>query len=147
MKTDFWVDIFVLVLMLLIFGCSTYRQPVGPSSGATRMTLEQLVDSRQKYFIYYNTRIVVFDPIENDNTIKVGRDWVLIEDGDKLTEILNRLALNPRVDPEVIYEIRGPNGDFFGYVIYAAGDLVSIKSVKSDTVRLTYNPQREPDGP
>ena len=111
------------------------------------MTLEQLVDSQQKYFIYYNTRIVVFDPIENDNTIKVGRDWVLIEDVDKLTDILNRLALNPRIDPEVIYEIRGPNGDFFGYAIYAAGDLVSVKSVESNTVRLTYNPQREPDGP
>ncbi len=147
MKANLSIRSLFLVLTLLFVTCSPYSQPVDPSSGATRMTLEQLVDSRQKYFIYYNTRIVVFDPIENDNIIKVGRDWVLIEDVDKLTEILNRLALNPRIDPEVIYEIRGPNGDFFGYAIYAAGDLVSVKSVESNTVRLTYNPQREPDGP
>jgi hypothetical protein len=137
----------VLVLTLLVITCSPYRQPVGPSSGSTRVTLDQLVHDQQQYFIYHNTRIVVFDPIENDRTIKVGRDWVLIEDAQQLTEIINRLALNPRIDPEVIYEIRGPVGDLFGYAIYAAGDLVSVNSVDPGTVRLTYNPQREPDGP
>lgn len=147
MKTNLPITILALALTLLILTCSPYSQPVAPSTGSTRVTLEQLMNSRPKYFIYYNTRIVVFDPIENLNTIKVGKDWILIEDADKLTDVINRLALNPRIDPEVIYEIRGPNGDFFGYVIYATGDLVSVQSVRPGTVRLAYSPQREPDGP
>lgn len=147
MKANLPIRILILAPTLLILTCSPYSQPVAPSTGSTRVTLEQLMNSRQQYFIYYNTRIVVFDPIENANTIKVGKDWILIEDGDELTDILDRLALNPRIDPEVIYEIRGPGGDFFGYAIYAIGDLVSVQSVRPGTVRLAYSPRREPDGP
>ena len=104
-------------------------------------------DSWQKYFIYYSTRIVVFDPIADDKTVTVHGDWKMIEKADKLADILGRLALNPRFDPADILEIRGPNGDFFGYMIVASGDLVSGKAAEANTVQLYYRPRRAADAP
>ena len=77
----------------------------------------------------------------------VQGDWIMIEDADKLTDILYRLEFNPRFDPDNILEIRGPDGDLFGYMLVAAGDLVSVKAAEANTVRLYYNPQRAPDAP
>ena len=71
----------------------------------------------------------------------------MIEDADKLSEILNRWGLNPRFDPDNILEIRGPGGDLFGYIIFASGDLVSVKVAEANTVLLYYSPQRAPDVP
>ena len=77
----------------------------------------------------------------------VQGDWIIIESAAKLTDILNRLELNPRFDPDDILEIRGPDGDLFGYMIVASGDRVSVKAAEANTVRLYYNPQRAPDAP
>ena len=72
---------------------------------------------------------------------------MVFEDAEKLTDILYRLEFNPRFDPDNILEIRGPDGDLFGYMFVAAGDLVSVKAAETNTVRLYYNPQRAPDAP
>jgi hypothetical protein len=138
---------FVILLTLMVLSCSQYGESRKPSANSTRVTLDQLQDSWQKYFIYYSTRIVVFDPVSDDKTVKFHGEWNMIEDAEKLSEILNRLMLNPRFDPDEILEIRGPNGDLYGYMIFASGDLVNIKAVAANTVRLYYNPQRAPDAP
>jgi hypothetical protein len=137
----------VIFLALIMLSCSQYGEARRPSAKSTRVTLEQLQDSWEKYFIYYSTRVVVFDPVNDDNTVEVRGDWILIEDAEKLSEILSRLALNPRFEPDEILEIRGPGGDLFGYMIFASGDLVSVKAAAANTVRLYYNPQRAPDAP
>ena len=136
-----------IVLALILLGCAPQGETRRPSSPAARMTPAQLQDSWQKYFIYYSTRIVVFDPIADDKTVTVHGDWKMIEKADTLADILGRLELNPRFDPADILEIRGPNGDFFGYLMVAAGDLISVKAAETNTVRLYYHPRRAPDAP
>lgn len=135
------------MLVLILLSRSQYGETRRPSSQSTRLTLAQLQGSWEKYFIYYSTRIVVFDPIGDDKTVAVHGDWIMIEDADKLAEVLNRLGLNPRFDPDDILEIRGPGGQLFGYMIFASGDRVSVKAPEANTVRLFYNPQRAPDAP
>jgi len=136
-----------ILLALITLSCSQYGESRRPSSQSTRVTLAQLQDSWQKYLIYYSTRIVVFDPIADDKTVTVHGDWNLIEEADKLSEILSRLELNTRFDPDDILEIRGPGGALFGYMIVASGDLVSVKAVEANTVLLYYSPRRAPDAP
>ena len=138
----------IAILLALIFlSCSQHGEIKSPSSQTSQLTLAQLQDRWEKYFIYYSTRIVVFDPISADKTVTVQGDWIMIEDADKLADILYRLEFNPRFDPYNILEIRGPDGDLFGYMLVAAGDLVSVKAAEANTVRLYYNPQRAPDAP
>jgi len=137
----------VILTALIMLSCSPRADIRRPSSESPRVTPEQLVGSWQKYFIYYSTRIVVFDPVNDDKTVVVGNDWIRVEDAAKLAEILSRLALNPRFDPEIILEIRGAGGDLFGYAVVASGDRVWVKAGDADTVRLYYRPQREPDAP
>ena len=139
--------VLVVLPVLIMAGCSQYGQTTEPIRRTTRVTFAQLQDNWGKYLIYYSTRIVVFDPIADDKTVQVHGDWNLIEAAEKLSEIFSRLMLNPRFDSEEIFEIQGPGGDLFGYMIFASGDLVSIKAVGANTVRLNYNPQRTPDAP
>ena len=136
-----------VLLALILLSCSQSGEIRRASSQSARVTLAQLQDSWQKYFIYYSTRIIVFDPIADDKTVTVHGDWNMIEDADKFSEILSRLKLNPRFDADDVLEIRGAGGDFFGYLIVASGDLVRIKATAADTVRLYYSPQRAPDAP
>ena len=137
----------VILLSLILLSCSQYGENRRPPSQSPRVTLAQLQDSWEKYFIYYSTRIVVFDPLSDDKTVTVQGDWIMIESAAKLTDILNRLELNPRFDPDDILEIRSPGGDLFGYMIVASGDWVSVKAAEANTVRVYYNPLRAPDAP
>ena len=136
-----------ILLVLILLSCSQHGETRSPTSQSSQVTLAQLQDRWEKYFIYYSTRIVVFDPISDDKTVTVRGDWILIEDADKLADILYRLQFNPRIDPDNILEIRGPEGDLFGFMLVAAGDLVSVKAAEENTVRLYYQPQRAPDAP
>ena len=136
-----------ILLALILLGCSQYGETRRPSSQSARVTLAQLQANWQKHLIYYSTRIVVFDPIADDKTVTVHGDWKIIEKADELSEILSRLGLNPRFDPDDILEIRGPGGDLFGYMILASGDMVSVKATETNTVQLYYNPRRAPDAP
>jgi len=136
-----------ILLALILLSCSQYGKTRRPFSQSSQVTLAQLQDRWEKYFIYYSTRIVVFDPISDDKTVTVQGDWIMIEDADKLADILYRLEFNPRFDSDNILEIRGPDGDLFGYMLVAAGDLVSVKAAEANTVQLYYNPQRAPDAP
>jgi|GEM_PF-4720662 len=136
-----------ILLALMLLSCSQHGETRSQTSQSSQVTLVQLQDRWEKYLIYYSTRIVVFDPIGDDKTVTVPGDWVIIEDADKLADILYRLEFNPRFDPDNILEIRGPDGDLFGYMLVAAGDLVRVKAAEANIVRLNYNPQRAPDAP
>ena len=134
-------------MVLLLLSCSQHGETRSPTSQSSQVTLAQLQDRWEKYFIYYSTRIVVFDPISDDKTVMVQGDWIMIEDADTLADILYRLKFSPRIDPDNIIEIRGPDGDLFGYMLAAAGDLVRVKTAEANSVRLYYLPQKAPDAP
>ena len=82
-----------ILLALIMLSCSQYGEARRPSAKSTRVTLTQLQNSWQKYFIYYSTRVVVFDPVNDDKTVEVHGDWILLNDAEKLSEILSRLVI------------------------------------------------------
>ena len=100
----------VLVFATVAAGCAhdtNFRRKPGRGTGITR---QQLQRNRSDYFIYYNMRIVVFDPISDRLTIQVGDHWVLIEDANELAAIFHRLDLMPREALAEIYQIVDSQG-------------------------------------
>ena len=137
----------LIVLIIVTVGCGHQTQYGLVPAQSADISLQQLQNSWTDYFIYYNTRIVVFDPITDAYTLQVGDRWVLIEDSNELTAIFSRLELSPRFDLDEIYQIMDPRGIIYGYLIYASGDLVSLKRINENTLRIYYSPQRPPDAP
>lgn len=137
----------VFVFIIITFSCThqaPYRLEPVQSGG---ITLQHLQTNWGDYFIHYNTRIVVFDPIADTHTIQVGDRWILIEDSKELAAIFSRLGLIPRKGLADIYQIVDSQGILYGYLIYASGDLVSFEKIDENNLRLYYQPQRAPDAP
>ena len=67
-----------ILLALILLSCSQHGETRSPSSQSSQVTLAQLQDRWEKYFIYYSIRIVVFDPISDDKTVTVQGDWIMI---------------------------------------------------------------------
>jgi len=82
-----------ILLALILLSCSQHGETRSPTSLSSQVTLAQLQDRWEKYFIFYSTRIVVFDPTSDDKTVAVQGDWIMIEDADKLADILYRLVI------------------------------------------------------
>jgi hypothetical protein len=137
----------VMALGVFLTGCAHEGKFRLRSVSDSGVTIEKLHQNWTDYFIHYSTRVVVYDPIGEPHTIQVGDRWVLIEDSKQLTAIFDRLEISPRFDPTDINEITGPNDDFYGYLIYARGDLISFEKIDENTLRLNYIPQRSPDAP
>lgn len=137
----------VFALTMITAGCAqqtNYRLEPAHKTGVTQQHLQQ---NWSDYFIYYNTRIVVFDSILDNRTIQVGDRWVLIEDSEELAAIFHRLELMPREDLTEVYQIVDSRGILFGYLIYDSGDFVSFEKIDENKVKLHYQPQRPPDAP
>ena len=100
----------VFILTIFTVGCSQqtkYRLEPGYSASVNHQLLQQ---NWSDYFIHYNTRIVVFDPIADTHTIQVGDRWILIEDSKELAAIFIRLGLIPRKGLADIYQIVDSQG-------------------------------------
>ena len=137
----------VFVLTIITSGCAQetkFRLQSGHDTGITRQQLQQ---NWSDYFIHYNTRIVVFDPVFDRLTIQVGDGWALVEYSKELDAIFQRLDLMPREGLTEIYQIVDSQGILYGYLVYASGDLVSFKKIDENTMKIYYQPRRAPDAP
>jgi hypothetical protein len=104
------------------------------------------------YFIYYiPEHAALFDPIDNGNKLVVSNPWIKSEDDKKAwVEILRR---NTQTKDTVLdkvlrtttgfLEIIGPDERSFGYLVYDKMDMVTLKVVDQNTMRIYYYPQRE----
>ncbi len=137
----------VIALILMLAGCASQGKLRLLPADETRITLPVLRQNWKDYLVYYSTRVVAFDPIEGERTLEFGAGWIFIENSEKLAEILDRLQFAPRFDPGEIYEILGPEGDSYGFILFARGDLVSVRKVNAKTLRVYYHPSKPPDAP
>jgi hypothetical protein len=103
------------------------------------------------YFIYYiPEHAVLFDPKDDGNTLVVSDRWIKFED-DK-TAWVEILEQNTQTSDNIFntllrtttgfLEIIGPDEQFFGYLVHEKMDLVALKVIDRNTMRIYYSPQR-----
>jgi hypothetical protein len=116
---------------------------------------QELENNWPRYSIYYiPERAVIFDPKDDGNTLVVSSRWIRFGDDKKAwVEILRE---NTQTSDNIFdtllrtttgfKEVIGPDEQFFGYLIHQKMDLVALKVIDRNTVRIYYSPQRT-DGP
>jgi hypothetical protein len=156
----------IIVFGLLVLSCETTSDLIkgffntsetGPRFVNLRANKQQQIQRELEsnpsgYFIYYiPEHAALFDPIDNGNKLVVGSPWIKSEDDKKAwVEILrqNTQTKDTFLD-EVLrtttgfLEIIGPDEQFFGYLVYDKMDMVTLKVIDQNTVRIYYYPQRE----
>jgi len=95
----------------------------------------------------------LFDPIDDNNTLKVSGRWTRVGDQKTWIEILRQ---NTQSTDNIIsvwlgsrsgfLEIIGPDEQLFGYLVHEKMDLVAFKIIDRNTMQIFYSPQRT-DGP
>ncbi|MGD2037894.1 MAG: hypothetical protein PVH28_08430 [Desulfobacterales bacterium] len=141
----------------LIVSCAT---ETGPRFADLRANKQQqiaqdLENNGSAYIIHYiPQRAVLFDPKDDGNTLLVSGRWFKPADNETVwVEILrqNTKATDSIFDPILgkttgFQEVIGPDEQVFGYLIHEKMDLVTLKIIDRNTMRIFYAPQRT-EGP
>jgi hypothetical protein len=150
-----WTGLVVL-LVFLMESCATESGPRFNSlraAGQQRIQ-QQLENNWSQYIIYYIPQhAVLFDPIDDNNTLKVSGRWKRVADQKTWIEILRQNTQSTDNFFSVwlgarsgFLEIMGPDEQLFGYLVHEKMDLVAFKIIDRNTMQLFYSPQRT-DGP
>jgi len=147
-----WTGLMVLFAFFVV-SCAT---ETGPRFADLRAQKQQQIQQEletnwPQYKIYYiPEHAVLFDPKDDGNTLLVSSRWIKFED-DKSTwvEILreNTQTTDSIFDTILrtttgFQEIIGPDEQFFGYLVHEKMDLVALKIIDRNTMRIYYSPQR-----
>ena len=141
------------VLASLIFGftlgCSeNHGKLKTQSESESKVTRQELIDNSSDYDIKYYRTVVVFDSNNDDKKILVPNNWSTVKDQETWAQIVKGNAHGPfnsdirRVwdsySNSGVREIRLPDNQFYGYVLHGRRELVSVKIVDENTVRLIH---------
>ena len=157
----------IIVFGLLVLSCETTSNVIKGFFDANSETGPRFVNVRAKkqqqikqeletnwswYTIYYiPEHAVLFDPKDNDTTLVVSNLWTKFEGEKKAwVEILQR---NTQTEETVsdrllrsttgFLQIIGPDEQFFGYLVHEKMDMVTLKIIDRNTMRIYYYQQRE----
>ncbi|MBW2436472.1 MAG: hypothetical protein JRF29_04275 [Deltaproteobacteria bacterium] len=144
--------------LMLLFGffvvsCATDTEPrfVDLRAKKQQQIQQELETNWPQYIIYFiPEHAVLFDPKDDGNTLIVSGRWIKFEDDKKVwVEILrqNTQTKSNFLDTLLrtttgFQEIIGPDEQFFGYLIHEKMDLVALKVIDRNTMRIYYSPQR-----
>lgn len=143
----------MLLFGFLVVSCATDTGPrfVDLRANKQQQIQQELETSWSRYIIYYiPEHAVLFDPKDDGNTLVVSSLWIKFED-DKTTwvEILRQ---NTQTTDSIFdsllqtttgfLEIIGPDEQFFGYLVHEKIDLVALKVIDRNTMRIYYSPPR-----
>jgi len=144
--------------LILLFGfwvvsCATDTGPrfVDLRANKQQQIQQELETTWPRYIIYYiPEHAVLFDLKEDGNTLVVSSRWVKF-DVDKNTWV-KILRQNTQTTDSLFdsllqtntgfLEIIGPDEQFFGYLVHKKMDLVALKVIDRNTMRIYYAPQR-----
>ena len=141
------------LLFVLIVGCKTgnYARLKNQSRADSKVTQQKLIDNWSEYHIWFKSAVIVFDPKDDDKTILVGSGWGTVNDQKTWSAMVkanttghgNLSPMGASFNMTGVREIWSPDSQFFyGYVIHQQGDLVSVKVVDENTMRLFYTRAR-----
>jgi hypothetical protein len=143
----------MLLFGFLVVSCATDTGPrfVDLRANKQQQIQQELETNWPRYIIYFiPEHAVLFDLKDDGNTLVVSSRWIKFED-DKTTwvEILRQ---NTQTTDSIFdrllqattgfLEIIGPDEQFFGYLIHKKMDLVALKVIDRNTMRIYYSPQR-----
>jgi hypothetical protein len=151
-----WTGLMILFGFFMV-SCAT---DTGPRFADLRAKKQQQIQQElennwPQYIIYYIPELaVIFDPKDDGNTLVVSSRWIKFGDDKKAwVEILRQYTqtsdniFNTLLRTTTGFlEIIGPDEQFFGYLIHKKMDLVALKVIDRNTVRIYYSPQRT-EGP
>ena len=140
--------------LALTFGITACASSTGSSTGGTRGNLKRLKVNKeselrrnwQDYMVYKRTQrsagsfqpgaVAFLYKLKDDKKIIMDKAWIEVTSED--------MKAKTRIGESVISaEIRGYNGELYGYLIYRAADGASVRIVDEKTVRLSYNYRRD----
>jgi hypothetical protein len=143
----------MLLFGFLVVSCATDTGPrfVDLRANKQQQIQQELETNWPRYIIYYiPEHAVLFDLKDDGNTLVVSSRWIKFEDDKtKWEEILRQ---NTQTTDSIFdrllqattgfLEIIGPDEQFFGYLIHKKMDLVALKVIDRNTMRIYYSPQR-----
>ena len=143
----------MLLFGFLVVSCATDTGPrfVDLRANKQQQIQQELETNWSRYIIYYiPEHAVLFDPKDDGNTLVVSSRWIKFED-DKTTWV-DILRQNTQTTESIFdsllqtttgfLEIIGPDEQFFGYLVHKKMDLVALKVIDPNTLRIYYSPQR-----
>ena len=141
----------VLIAFVSIMGCSgkSGKIKTQPKS-ESKITQQELIDNWSDYTIWLKSAAVVFDPKNDDRTILVSSHWGTVNDQETWTEIVKtNTTSDGKISPvwadysmTRVREIWGPDNQLYGFIIHQQRDLVNVRLVEENTLRLWYNRAR-----
>ena len=156
----------IIVFGLMVLSCETTSDLVkgffnttetGPRFVNLRANRQQQIQRDLEtnpfgYLIYYiPEHAALFDPIDDGNKLVVSNPWIKSGDDQKAwMEILRRNTQTKDTIMDKVLrtttgflEIIGPDEQLFGYLAYDKMDMVTLKVIDQNTMRIYYYPQRE----
>ena len=148
----------ILLVGFLLISCAT--TDTGPRFADLRAKQQQQIQQEletnwHQYIIHFiPEHAVIFDLKDDGNTLKVSGRWIRFEDDkSRWLEILrqNTQTRDTFLDQLLrtttgFQKIIGPDEQFFGYLVHEKMDLVALKVIDRNTMRIFYSPQRT-EGP
>jgi len=136
-------------LMFLMSGCANYGKLTLESGRPEKMTIQELQENWDDYSIYYAdwrsvgwTGGIIFDPKKDDKTL-VGDKWMKVEDQEALSRVITSIqARNPY--PK-LYQILGPNDEFYGYMYLGPNRdyvIMTLKVIDGNSMKISDLQQR-----
>ena len=140
-----------ILIYAIIIGCSgSYGNLETQSDSESKVTQKKLIDNWSDYNIRYRSAVIIFDPKNDGKKILLGGIWGTVKDQETWTAIIKENTTGEGDFSPVwadysmteVREIWGPDKQLYGFIIHQQGDLVSVKLVDKNTLRLWYNRAR-----
>jgi hypothetical protein len=136
-----------ILLFVVIMGCAgNYGKFKNQSRADSKVTLEALIENWSDYHIWLRSTVIVFDPKDDDKEIIVGSKWGTVKDQETWTGLVKANTTgHGNVSPVSadyamtgVREIWSNDSQFYGYIIHQRGDLVSVRVIDENTMRLFH---------
>ena len=143
----------LLTIALALIFCITACASSTGSAGGTRGNLKRLKVNKegelrknwQDYIVYKRTQRVAgsFQPGAVAFLYKLKDEKKIILDNAWIEVTSDEMKAKTKITEGTISaEIRGHNGELYGYLIYRSADGASVRIIDEKTVRLSYNYRR-----
>ena len=141
----------VLITLIFIIGCSGKAGKIKTQSESeSKVTQQELMNNWSDYQIWLRSAVIIFDPKDDDKTILVGSYWGTVKDQETWSGIVKaNTTSHGNISPigadyamTGVREIWGPDNQLYGYIIHQQADLVNVRLVEENTLRLWYDRAR-----
>ena len=139
------------LIFAFIIGCSGKAGKIKTQSESeSNVTQQELIDNWSDYTIWLRSAAAVFDPKNDSRKILVSSHWATVKDEKMWKEIVKaNTTSDGKISPvwadysmTGVRELWGPDNQLYGFIIHQQADLVNVRLVEENTLRLWYNRPR-----